>query len=512
MSSTFSQLTRLGAALTVAALFGCGENTTPPVSVPPTLRVVRGAAGTDTIEAFLTQAITVEVRGEDGQPKGGVPLRFEAPGPPDPSRPLLLPVFICSLGRTLCGNVQPALYVFEDTTRADGRASVVMRMGTYTGRTVVRISSLQLSLSDSAVFNVLPGAPFRLRAISTDTTLYIGTSAALPGIVLDRRNNPRADATTVSAGAGNAVSVAPATGLVIANDLGEQWVYMRAGSLIDSTLVRSAPEARLVVWDGAQTVQLVNTNGSNVRPLQNNTSTSFGTYPRFTTDRRSVLFYGHRINNGEWVLMDTSGTPRREFTTALGLRAVQALRLLPDGNVLVVSWGATPVEYFVYRVSPNNTITQLRALPGILADAGGHADISPDGTRVAYQSFTGVFERRELRIVDIASGNTTVVSPNGNSPQWNAAGDKLLFLEGSTVGPAVIVNADGTGRRNITRSFLFSPGMAWSPDGRYIIGRSEQFPQQMLRVVRLSDNANVVLKFKHPTSGASLDFFQPDWR
>jgi hypothetical protein len=71
----------------------------------------------------------------------------------------------------------------------------------------------------------------------------------------------------------------------------------------------------------------------------------------------------------------------------------------------------------------------------------------------------------------------------------------------------VVSNADGGGRR-ATGTASFSPGIAWSPDGTYIIGRSSE---SGLRLVRVSDGANVLLRFSSAT-GCCHDYFQPDWR
>lgn len=487
----------------------CSEGTTPPGSAPPSMKVLRGQTASDTIQSYIPQAITVELRDPDGKPRSGVAVRFQAPGPADTTKRHLLPIYICHLGSPFCGPVDPAQFVQVDTTGSDGLASVYVTLGLVAGTSVVRISAPEFSLTDSAVFNILPGAPAKLRAHSADTTLFLGTSSTLGGRVFDRANNARADATTLSAGPGSAISVATTTNAVTAQELGEQWLYVRAGNLLDSTLVRSAPYARLVAYDALQqNVHLINSDGTGLKILQNNVYTEFGSYPRFTADRKSVLFYGHRINNGEAVLMDTSNTPRREFTQALGLRGMQALRVLPDGNVLIVAMSPSrspvPEHYFVWRVAPDNSITQVRALPGLLSDRGGHADISPDGTRVAYQSYVGV-PSREIRVIDLATGNSVMVASNGNSPQWNAKGDRLLYLDGALEGPAIIVNADGSGRRNVTRSLIFRPGVSWSPDGAYFIGTSAQFPDSRLRIVRVADYANVVLKIG---SGSR----EPDWR
>jgi hypothetical protein len=72
-----------------------------------------------------------------------------------------------------------------------------------------------------------------------------------------------------------------------------------------------------------------------------------------------------------------------------------------------------------------------------------------------------------------------------------------------------IINANGTGRRAIG-SFDFSPGISWSPDGTYIVGRASD-NYSGLRVLRVSDAATILLHFGAAT-GCCRDYWQPDWR
>lgn len=61
---------------------------------------------------------------------------------------------------------------------------------------------------------------------------------------------------------------------------------------------------------------------------------------------------------------------------------------------------------------------------------------------------------------------------------WSPDGRKILFLRSNWVGADVsgdvyVMNADGTGERNLTRSvtqpFATDTAPAWSPDGRKIV-------------------------------------------
>jgi hypothetical protein len=64
-----------------------------------------------------------------------------------------------------------------------------------------------------------------------------------------------------------------------------------------------------------------------------------------------------------------------------------------------------------------------------------------------------------------------------------------------------------------------SPGLAWSPDGAFVAGRSadEYATGGGLRVTRVADGNAVTVRVRIPAAGGAvgstvLDLYQPDWR
>jgi Tol biopolymer transport system component len=145
----------------------------------------------------------------------------------------------------------------------------------------------------------------------------------------------------------------------------------------------------------------------------------------------------------------------------------------------------------------------------------GSVDVSHDGRFVAY--IAGSPTGPELRVVDVANAATTVLERNARAPRWSAQGDRLAYLIpgngpfSSLDGVPVVVNVDGSGRRVLSSEDLI-PGLAWSPDGMYLVGRAgDAASRPALRLLRVSDGASVLLHFRSPT-GATEDYLQPDWR
>jgi hypothetical protein len=279
--------------------------------------------------------------------------------------------------------------------------------------------------------------------------------------------------------------------------------------------VRVVPSGRLVVWSPFdRAVLLVNINGKNDRTIVSNVSSNFGAFPQFDRTGQHITVhtatdaYGGPSN--DLIIVDTTGASRRD----IGFSAIMATRYLADGTVLVVATSdieAFPPSFALWRVATDNTVTFLAALPELDITYGG-ADISHDGTRVAYVTNYGL--PGELRVLEVSSGSMAVLDDQASSPRWSAQDDRLVYLTPPNASApyaaiVTVINANGSARR-VLESAEFDHGVAWSPDGIYVIGR--RTAEQELRVIRVSDLTAVSLHFPPPQSGCCNDYRQPDWR
>jgi hypothetical protein len=492
---------------------------------------VAGAGVSDTIDAKLVQALIVEVRGAGGQlVRPGTLVRFEAQPALSPPRGYYDPaVLVCALTAPTCGPSAfgDQMQLATELTDAQGRAKVTVRLGHVSGQAVVHLVVPELGLLDSATYTVKPGAVARVVAEAVDTALEIGGTAVLRGHVVDRYDNVRSDVPTITAGVGSAFTVDGSSGTVTAQAMGEQSLYTQYRTFADTSLVRVVPPGRLVLWSSVErTVRLVNLDGSVERTLVSNVSSNFGAFPTFDPTRQRVTLHTGTDNGAgtpnDVIVIDTTGSQRRDIGPAIGFSMVMATRQVADGSVLVVgqiSTDASHPGYSLWRVAADNTITFMAALPALGApypgypwpDYGG-ADISHNGSRVAYigTTSTGV---TELRVLDVPSGAITVLDATSSSaPRWSAQDDRLAYLTAAPrwaqpFGALIVINSDGTGRAALGTAG-FSPGLAWSPDGKYLLGRPVE--GNSLRLFRLSDGISVTLAFR--SSGMVHDYWQPDWR
>lgn len=505
-------------ALATASSCGGGDGPTAP-TVTAGVRAVAGMGLTDTIEAQPLQALIAEVRGPDGKPVQGTVVRFEAQPSPDTTKRGVAAISVCAISAPSCGQAgNTGVDQFaSDTTDAQGRAKAVVRLGRVAGRAVIRLKVPVLAYEDSATFTVTAGAAARVRASSPDTIIEIGSSTVLRGQVVDRFGNARPELPVMTAGPGNAVTIDAATGAVSAKALGEQWVFLKVGSLADSTIVRAVPAGRLVVWSSLnRSVYLMDMNGANRRLLVTGVASDFGAFPRFDASRRNVTMHDGTSDYGGTpgflVLVDTATSTRRDVTTA-SFTGIMATRYMADGSILVVS-ARQGSGVALWRVGADGSVTLKAALPNVSLSYGG-ADISADGARVAYTTPNGSYGN-DISVVDVASGAAWPLVKNAHSPRWSPQGDRVAYLASASSynydGPPAVVNADGTGARTISGTTFYS-GIAWSPDGAYLLGRSASYADWGLRVVRLSDGVSVLLRFRNVFGTGPLEeVYQPDWR
>jgi hypothetical protein len=509
---------RVASCSVLSILFAaCHDSGTGPGTHFTGIRAVAGSNAIDTVQALQTQALVVEVRTDGGEIARGVVVRFEAQPSADSTRRNESAVFVCALSTAACGNSYLNQFT-TDTTDDKGRAKAVIRMGTVAGRAVVKLGVPELGFVDSVAFTVTPGAVAQVRRIATDTGLDIGGTAMLRGSVTDRFGNPRTEQPTMSLGAGSAVTLDAAKAIVTGVSMGTQWIYARLGKLVDSTSVRVVPPGRLLVWTpGAREVRLVNTNGNGpVRTLASNISSDLGAFPHFDPSRQHVTMHAGTASYGgspaNVVVIDTGTLARRDITT-LAFTTIVAERMRDDGTVLVAGRRSGDTGYSLWRITASDDITAVAPLPEMQGFYDS-ADISRDGARVAYVA-TAAAGGSEVRVLDVTTGTSTVLAQNVRSPRFSPQADRVAFLVpagyGAYDGTATVSNVDGTSRKSIG-SYVFSPGLGWSPDGTYLIGRESSYSgPNKLRIIRLSDLATVTLRLRAP-SGWDEDYYQPDWR
>jgi Tol biopolymer transport system component len=260
-----------------------------------------------------------------------------------------------------------------------------------------------------------------------------------------------------------------------------------------------APDGRRVAFvraDPGCGIWVMETDGSGLAPLTNRTegaADGCNAFPRWSPDGARIAFVSNRDQRrigdssglNDVFVMNADGSDPRNVSAPLaeemGLN-VMVIGWSPDGEVVFQTDGPSGggVDMRVYLVRPDGT-----GLRPMFETAGDHTPAwSPDGSRVAFIRDDGDTQR-----LHVMNANGTAVIPVGNHDRnrlslgtggfsdsafehdpWSPDGTRLVFerYDAGGWGTLYVVNADGTGVRNLSLGHGQTMFNGWSPDGRHI--------------------------------------------
>ena len=484
-------------ALTAAAIVACGggESPTPPVARPP-FSIVAGNAVSDSIQARLAQPLMVEVRTTSGAPRTGVAISFVAMPPTDTSRRAERAIVVAP--RTT------ALFAGQatDTTDAQGRAGVLVQLGTVAGSAAVAIRTAD-GLTDTARFTVTPGNVVKLSMAFRDTTLMANESLDHIATMLDRFGNAPniAASLTLTSLIDAAVTLTASGGAKATGTFGRARIGVQAAGKTDSAFISVVPAATIVYVDNdLASMFTARLNGTVLRKFSEYVNETHAAPFSIDWDPsgagRFVIAADQAGIYQALFMVDTSGSYRAvepfSYEPAIGTAHFSS-----DGQWVYYSKAYHSKvtgqidRYELYRIHPDGAGAE-RVYSPPTGSTGYWNPVPIPGGRYVIATGWNAQQNWSTARLDVTTGETVQYGPYFNA-SYCAASDLVAMT--AQDGRLWVVKSDGTGLRALppmpgtgSGNGTYSPP-GWSPDCAWMLAVNEKNGRPV--AIRLSDGAIV---------------------
>jgi Tol biopolymer transport system component len=208
-------------------------------------------------------------------------------------------------------------------------------------------------------------------------------------------------------------------------------------------------------------IWIMNGDGSGAKQLIPTASS-----PAFSPDGKRIAYYHY--TDGIYVA-NADGTG--------------AHKILGESNAKYLAWSHDG-KWIAFASKPNPNQPGNVNIDAVLVDGSKRRTIviggnmpswSPNDQQIAFSdcrgSDCGILKAGSLG----GDGGTMIVKELGTNPAWSPDANKIVYqAEVDGIKQLFIVNADGTGKKQLTSGSAPHVGAAWSPDGSAIFYRSPQ--------------------------------------
>jgi Tol biopolymer transport system component len=272
-----------------------------------------------------------------------------------------------------------------------------------------------------------------------------------------------------------------------------------------------------------QAIHRMKPDGTNVRKIYY--VPEYNTEPAWSADGTKIAFehadVSVQVNHDIW-LMDADGSDAINLTQKDAIDS-RWPAWFPSGRKIVFSsdWDAPNHNYYLYSVS-FDTAGNVNGTPTRITSGDSESvyditpSVSPDGSQIAFSGSRNGEDDGEIYVIDAdrpegpdnrpvqLTDNATL---GDQDPDWSPNGTKIVFVRMQNGRTDVFtMNADGTGKKNLTRNQANDQDPAFSPDGRYITFASDRHGDWEIMRMRADGSRQVQL-----TKNSYHDY-SPDWQ
>jgi len=253
------------------------------------------------------------------------------------------------------------------------------------------------------------------------------------------------------------------------------------------------------------------------------TTSSRATFPGKNGPIVFRRYLGANQTRGVIFTIGVDGRHERRVTRPSGAND-EAPDWSPDASLIAFRRERGP-DGAIYTVRPDGS-----ELSRVSPACSGHCQenytpaFSPDGRRLAYASLDG--RKWSVVVVSLDDGSRAFVvrAPSGvvlDGPQFSPDGQHLIFVQynrhKAPRGRRAVfeVRLDGSGKRRVTPwSLVGGDSPDWSPDGKWILFRSNEDLDRQSQIYVIHPNGRGLKKLTHFKAGTAVtsSSFSPDGR
>lgn len=227
------------------------------------------------------------------------------------------------------------------------------------------------------------------------------------------------------------------------------------------------------LFSGSPQIYSVHPDGTGLRQLTDLPEGSGAWQPRVSADGRSIVFVVSTDGENDQVwLMRSDGTHQRPLAQEPDW-SQGGPGFTPDGERIVYSrcGGYVPPYWTCRIVSVRRDGTGMRTIVGGTWHPAEPV-VSPDGSTIAYVSDKGGYDAR-LWLVDADGSDPRTIGPTFGVERlsWAPDGSRIAFTGDFRNGAVHTIAPDGSDLEVVVPDAIFP---AWSPNGRWLVYRSER--------------------------------------